>query len=280
MIKIIINVLVWLVILNGLMWQVNLEGLFPFGSLTQIQHIIITVLIIGYYFYKNQKKQAEEQARLAKKSKAEANRKKNLIKKYGEKDGTLIFNKKITEKKYLKNKAEADHKKNLIKKYGEKDGTLIFNKKITEKKYLKNKAEADHKKNLIKKYGEIFGLAVFEKKVQNGMSLGMVEDVIGKHNYKEANDYYFGKPFSRKIVFNKDKLVEDKTFKDNIWLDMPLAMLIASWGNPGDKKESVTKSSVKQRLYFNGRINRQGGTSYEYQVDVENDLVVGWKELE
>ena len=245
MIKIIINVLVWLVILNGLMWQVNLEGLFPFGSLTQIQHIIITVLIIGYYFYKNQKKQAEEQARLAKKSKAEANR-----------------------------------KKNLIKKYGEKDGTLIFNKKITEKKYLKNKAEADHKKNLIKKYGEIFGLAVFEKKVQNGMSLGMVEDVIGKHNYKEANDYYFGKPFSRKIVFNKDKLVEDKTFKDNIWLDMPLAMLIASWGNPGDKKESVTKSSVKQRLYFNGRINRQGGTSYEYQVDVENDLVVGWKELE
>ena len=61
---------------------------------------------------------------------------------------------------------------------------------------------------------------------------------------------------------------------------MPKDMLIASWGNPGDMKESVTKSSVKQRLFFNGRENRQGGTSYEYQVDLEDDLVVGWNELE
>jgi len=162
----------------------------------------------------------------------------------------------------------------------------IEREKAKKEKERKDKelegAQAAKKRNkeLIKKYGEKDGLAVFLKKVQKGMSLEMVEDVIGKHTYKDGNDYYFGNPFNRKIVFNKDKLVEDKTFEDKIWLDMPVKMLIASWGNPGDKKESVTKSSVKQRLFFNGRENRQGGTSYEYQVDVENDLVVGWKELE
>ena len=171
------------------------------------------------------------------------------------------------------NKASQKRKKELIEKYGEEDGMLIFKRKISEKNYKK-------KKEFIKKYGEKFGLAVFEKKVHKGMSLAMVEDAIGKHKYKEGNDYYFGKPFKRKIVFKKGELIEDKTFKDRLWLDMPKDMLIASWGNPGDKKESVTKSSVKQRLFFNGRENRQGGTSYEYQVDLENDLVVGWKELE
>ena len=135
-------------------------------------------------------------------------------------------------------------------------------------------------KELIKKYGEKFGLAVFEKKVHKGMSLAMVEDAIGKHKYKEGNDYYFGKPFKRKIVIVKDEVIEDKPFKDGIWIDMPKKMLTASWGRAGEKKETVTKSSIKQRLFFNGRKNRQGGKSFEYQVDVENDLVVGWKELE
>jgi hypothetical protein len=170
-------------------------------------------------------------------------------------------------------KASEERKKELIKKYGEEDGMLIFKRKISEKNYKK-------KKELIKKYGEKFGLAVFDKGVHKGMSLAMVEDAIGKHKYKEGNDHYFGKPFERKIVIVKDKVIEDGPVRDGIWMDMPVKMLIASWGRPGDKKESVTKSSVKERLLFNGRENRQGGTSYEYQVDVENDLVVGWKELE
>jgi len=170
-------------------------------------------------------------------------------------------------------KASEERKKELIKKYGEEDGMLIFKRKISEKNYKK-------KKELIKKYGEKFGLVVFDKGVHKGMSLAMVEDAIGKHKYKEGNDHYFGKPFERKIVIVKDKVIEDGPVRDGIWMDMPVKMLIASWGRPGDKKESVTKSSVKERLLFNGRENRQGGTSYEYQVDVENDLVVGWKELE
>jgi len=170
-------------------------------------------------------------------------------------------------------KASEKRKKELIEKYGEEDGMLIFKRKISEKNYKK-------KKELIKKYGEKFGLAVFEKKVHKGMSLAIVEAAISKHRYKDGNDYYFGKPFNRKIVIVKDEVIEDKPFKDGIWIDMPKKMLTASWGRAGEKKETVTKSSIKQRLFYNGRKNRQGGKSFEYQVDVEDDLVVGWKELE
>ena len=210
------------------------------------------------------KKEQAESARASKK--ASEKRKKELIEKYGEEDGMLIFKRKISEKNYKK-------KKELIKKYGEEDGMSIFEGKISEKNYKK-------KKELIKKYGEKFGLAVFEKKVHKDMSLAIVEAAISKHKYKDGNDYYFGKPFNRKIVIVKDKVIEDKPFKDGIWMDMPVKMLTASWGRPGDRKDSVTKTSKKSRFFFNGRENRQGGTSYEYQVDVENDLVVGWKELE
>ena len=183
------------------------------------------------------------------------------------------YNKEEAESARASKKASEKRKKELIKKYGEEDGMSIFEEKISEKNYKK-------KKELIKKYGKKFGLAVFEKKVHKDMSLAIVEDAIGKHKYKDGNDYYFGKPFNRKIVIVKDKVIEDKPFKDGIWMDMPVKMLTASWGRPGDRKDSVTKTSTKSRFFFNGRENRQGGTSYEYQVDVENDLVVGWKELE
>ena len=211
---------------------------------------------------------AKKESEAAKKASEE--RKKELIKKYGEEDGMLIFKRKISETNYKK-------KKEVIKKYGEEDGMSIFEGEISLKNY---KAAANWKKELIKKYGEKFGLAVFEKKVHKGMSLAMVEDAIGKHKYKDGNDYYFGKPFNRKIVIVKDEVIEDKPFKDGIWIDMPKKMLTASWGRAGEKKETVTKSSIKQRLFYNGRKNRQGGKSFEYQVDVEDDLVVGWKELE
>ena len=242
---------------------IGVVGLFPFEW------------IINQLKESNAKKEAQEKEAADKKEqaasakaakKASEKRKKELIEKYGEEDGMLIFKRKISEKNYKK-------KKELIKKYGEEDGMSIFEGEISEKNYKK-------KKELIKKYGKKFGLAVFEKKVHKGMSLAMVEDAIGKHKYKDGNDYYFGKPFNRKIVIVKDEVIEDKPFKDGIWMDMPIKMLTASWGRAGEKKETVTKSSIKQRLYFNGRANRQGSTSYEYQVDVENDLVVGWKELE
>ena len=135
-----------------------------------------------------------------------------------------------------------------------------------------------YKDKLIEKYGEKFALAILANKVINGMSIQIIENLIGKPTYRNQNVYYFGKPFNRKMTMSNRKLVNDERVK-NYWIDMPLEMLIASLGNPDDSKENVTKTIKKKRLFYNGRRNIQGGISYEYQIDIENNLVVGWKEL-
>ena len=61
---------------------------------------------------------------------------------------------------------------------------------------------------------------------------------------------------------------------------MKKTMLVASWGRPIDEKEDVSKNIIKLRWYYGARKTRQKTTKYKYEVRLENDLVVGWKELE
>ena len=56
-------------------------------------------------------------------------------------------------------------------------------------------------------------------------------------------------------------------------------MLIYSWGNPADEK-NVSKSGTKLKWYYGGRTTRQRTTTYKNEVQLENDVVVGWKDLE
>ena len=64
------------------------------------------------------------------------------------------------------------------------------------------------------------------------------------------------------------------------WIDMTRQMLNEYWGKPEDEKKEVTKDKVKAKCYYGGRITQLGTTVYKYEVKIENDLVVGWKELE
>ena len=72
----------------------------------------------------------------------------------------------------------------------------------------------------------------------------------------------------------------DKILNGDIWIDMTKERLIESWGNAQDEKEDVTKNKIKLKWYYNSRTTRQGTIVYEYEVRLENDIVVGWKELE
>ena len=56
--------------------------------------------------------------------------------------------------------------------------------------------------------------------------------------------------------------------------------VIALWGAPSDEKKTVYKTSTKLRWYYFPRTTRQYTTVYKYHVDLEDNLVVGWKELE
>ena len=245
--------------------------------------IIIAVLVIGLIIIITRNKKAKEEARLAKEKKAKADRKKALIKKYGEEDGMLIFNKKISEKNYLKKKA-------LIEKYGEKGGMLIFNKKISEEEFIEEKAKADRQKTLIEKYGKEFGEAVYEGDFMVGMGKDAVQAIMDEKNdlsenstglLKKRNKWYYADYRSLKIFHYKNsKISEIEESTDPFELDMPKADVISLWGKPADEKKTVYKTKTKLRWYYFPRTTRQYTTAYMYHVDLENDLVVGWKELE
>ncbi len=65
-----------------------------------------------------------------------------------------------------------------------------------------------------------------------------------------------------------------------IWQDMTKEMLVESWGKPEDEKVTVFKSKTKEKCYYSPRETQRGTTVYKYEVRLENDVVVGWKELE
>jgi len=117
------------------------------------------------------------------------------------------------------------------------------------------------------------------------MPKGMVIEAIGEAQCIDGEKWYYGNPSTRKhlnrvITFKDEKLLSDEKLDKSIWLDMPKDMLVASWGDPADEKEDVSKDKVKLKWYFGARQTRQKTTAYKYEVRLENDLVVGWRELE
>ena len=45
-------------------------------------------------------------------------------------------------------------------------------------------------------------------------------------------------------------------------------------------KKNVSKSGTKLKWFCGGRTTRQRTTTYKHEVKLENDMVVGWKDLE
>ena len=108
----------------------------------------------------------------------------------------------------------------------------------------------------------------------------MVSESIEKPNYKDSEKWYYGEPFNKCILFEKNKVIQQSSLSEGIWLDMPKNMLIASYGKPEDEKKEVSKKGIKLKWYYGGRETRQRTTVYNLEVRLENDLVVGWRELE
>ena len=108
----------------------NLQAAFLWHILPNTIAIVISYNAIKYShnikkIEQDAKNKEEEESRLKKEKqkKSREARKKNLIKKYGQKDGTMIFNGKISESEFLR-------KKDLYKKYGDNIGEKIFDKEL------------------------------------------------------------------------------------------------------------------------------------------------------
>ena len=170
-----------------------------------------------------------------------------------------------------------------LKRMGDSFGEL--EKKFSSEAIKERKQkEADNRKakktKLKKKYGDVFGEAIFSKKVSIGMTEEMVLESKGKPKFKNSDGLYYGKKcFNQLISFEENKVAKISKI-EGLWIDMPLEMLIASYGKPKDEKKTVTKKGTKSKLYFGARRTRQKTTVYKIEVRVEDDKVVGWRDLE
>ena len=133
---------------------------------------------------------------------------------------------------------------------------------------------------LISKYGEKNGKAILKGRLLKGMNVKMVREVLGKEKYIDNNEYYFGKPFTNKITFKDNKMLSNIKLKDKVWLDMSKECLVASLGKPKHQLKEISKEKKKEKLFFGSRKTRQGNIAYNLEVRMENDIVIGWKELE
>ena len=60
---------------------------------------------------------------------------------------------------------------------------------------------------------------------------------------------------------------------------MTKQMLVDALGEPDDKKETVFKNKVKLKYLYGKTSTSRGTAKYKTQVNLENDLVVGWKDV-
>jgi len=151
-----------------------------------------------------------------------------------------------------------ERKERLIKKYGEVDGLRIFNGEISESKHkelLRQEKKKEEERRLIKTYGEVYGLKVFEGEIAERS----IKKLIRLH-----------KKYGEEIG--------DKLFYKKLFIGMTNQMLIDAYGNPSDRKETVTKNKTIRKCYFLPRTTRQKTIVYDLEVVLENGKVIKWKE--
>jgi len=84
----------------------------------------------------------------------------------------------------------------------------------------------------------------------------------------------------REIIQKYGKEIAGKILKGKYWKGMTKAMLIDSLGNPGIKKVDVFKDNEKLKFYYNKKRNQLGNWSFTLEISLENNKVVGWKDLD
>ena len=223
---------------------------------------VLMIIILSYpffwYVYRFDKAKEEEKA-LKKREKAAQTaekRKARLIKDYGEVDGMRIFNKEITEKKYkneeLPLKKAKEIKAEVLKKYDKDIVNLVY---PDLDKFLTSIARVD--------------FTNIKNKSPLSLTIARLDDCL-----KLVEKY------GKKIAFKLHRLSQDPPKIEELFLDMTKEMLFDSLGEPGDQKKTVTKSKITEKYYYLPRETRQYTTVYQLEVTLENDIVVGWKDLD
>jgi len=147
------------------------------------------------------------------------------------------------------------------------DLNIPLNSKSDWEKALSRKQEVkNHKKKLIKK----------DKEEERRKRKAILEEERLAEKEKE-----------KALLELKNHYIEkygqtdgSKVYDGEIWQGMTKEMLIDSRDKPGDIDETVYKTKTKAYYFYKSYITRQHKTRYRFRVDLENDVVVGWKDLD
>jgi hypothetical protein len=65
----------------------------------------------------------------------------------------------------------------------------------------------------------------------------------------------------------------------NIWQGMTKEMLIDCLGEPSKKKQDILKTKIKDKYSYGRYYTDRGTEKYRIEIRLENDEVVGWRDL-
>lgn len=94
---------------------------------------------------------------------------------------------------------------------------------------------------------------------------------------KERNEEK--KRYNSLVKIYGEKMVE-KSYNEEVFINQPRELLIIAMGEPEDINESVTKDKVRETFFYNPHQTHLKTTKYNYSVTLENNVVVGYKDLD
>tara|TARA_Y100000813_G_C24164942_1_gene353745 strand:+ start:10336 stop:11103 length:768 start_codon:yes stop_codon:yes gene_type:complete len=71
-----------------------------------------------------------------------------------------------------------------------------------------------------------------------------------------------------------------KIINGEYWKGMTKSMLTEAMGEPFDVDETVYKTKTKLKYFYKPYITRQKTRKFQFRVDIEDDIVVGWRDLD
>lgn len=76
-----------------------------------------------------------------------------------------------------------------------------------------------------------------------------------------------------------EEMVE-KSYNEEVFINQPKELLIIAMGEPEDVKKSVSKDKVRETYFYFPHQTHLKTTKYSYSVTLENDIVVGYKDID
>lgn len=113
------------------------------------------------------------------------------------------------------------------------------------------------------------------------------KEKVKKHKPKNIKSKPFVSIFERQYnarfaeyIKVYDEETSKKMANQEIWIGMSAKMLILVKGEPYEISNSVLKGKSKDIYFYEKSKNRLGNIAYKFEVILENNSVIGWKDRE